>query len=100
MADIIHAASRFQREVYSRDGALYERLAREGQSPHALVIACADSRVAPEHLVQAGPGDIFVCRNAGNIVPPFAEMNGGVTSAVEYAVVALGVTDIVVCGHS
>ena len=100
MADIIHAASRFQGEVYSRDRALYERLAREGQSPNALVIACADSRVAPEHLVQAGPGDIFVCRNAGNIVPPFAQMNGGVTSAVEYAVVALGVTDIVVCGHS
>lgn len=100
MADIIHAASRFQGEVYARDRALYERLAREGQKPNALVIACADSRVAPEHLTQAGPGDIFVTRNAGNIVPPFAQMNGGVSSAIEYAVVALGVTDIVVCGHS
>ena len=100
MADIIHAASRFQREVFSRDRALYERLAREGQSPKALVIACADSRVAPEHITQSGPGEIFVTRNAGNIVPPFAQMNGGVSSAIEYAVVALGVTDIVVCGHS
>lgn len=100
MADIIDAAARFQREAFPRHQALYQRLAREGQKPNALIIACADSRVAPEHLVQAGPGEIFVCRNAGNIVPPFAQMNGGVSSAIEYAVVALGVADIVVCGHS
>lgn len=100
MADILDAASRFQGEVFPRQKALYERLARDGQSPKALVIACADSRVAPEHITQAGPGEIFVCRNAGNIVPPFAQMNGGVSSAIEYAVVALGVADIVVCGHS
>ena len=100
MADIINAASRFHGEVYSRHRALYEKLAREGQSPNALVISCADSRVVPELIAQAGPGELFVCRNAGNIVPPFAQMNGGVSSAIEYAVVALGVTDIVVCGHS
>jgi carbonic anhydrase len=56
--------------------------------------------VAPEHITQTGPGELFVCRNAGNIVPPFSQMNGGVSSAIEYAVVALGVRDIVVCGHS
>ena len=100
MADIIDAASRFQGEVFSRDKALYQRLAREGQSPNALVISCADSRVVPELIAQAGPGELFVCRNAGNIVPPFGQMNGGVSSAIEYAVVALGVSDIVVCGHS
>lgn len=100
MADVIRAASRFQREVFSRDKAFYQRLAREGQKPNALVIACADSRVAPELIAQAGPGELFVCRNAGNIVPPFAQMNGGVSSAIEYGVTALGVTDIVVCGHS
>lgn len=100
MADILDAALRFQGEVFSRDKALYQRLARDGQSPKALVISCADSRVVPELITQAGPGELFVCRNAGNIVPPYAQMNGGVSSAIEYAVVALGVEDIVVCGHS
>jgi carbonic anhydrase len=56
--------------------------------------------VVPELITQAGPGELFVCRNAGNIVPPFSQANGGVSSAVEYAVVALKVRDIVVCGHS
>ncbi|PIK70617.1 carbonic anhydrase, partial [Methylobacterium frigidaeris] len=66
---------------------MYERLVRDGQQPKALIIACADSRVSPEHITQAGPGELFVCRNAGNIVPPFSQMNGGVSSAIEYAVV-------------
>lgn len=79
---------------------MYRRLVREGQSPKALFIACADSRVSPEHITQSGPGELFVCRNAGNIVPPFSQVNGGVSSAIEYAVVALGVNDIVICGHS
>ena len=65
---------------------------RDGQHPNALIIACADSRVSPEHITQAGPGELFVCRNAGNIVPPFAQQNGGVSSAIEYAVVAYGVS--------
>jgi carbonic anhydrase len=64
------------------------------------MISCADSRVVPEHIMQAEPGDLFVCRNAGNIVPPYATANGGVTSTVEYAVMVLGIGDIIVCGHS
>src|SRR3546814_11374470 len=64
------------------------------------MISCADSRIVPEHIMQADPGDLFVCRNAGNIVPPHATQNGGVTSTVEYAVMVLGVRDIIVCGHS
>jgi carbonic anhydrase len=64
------------------------------------MISCADSRVVPEHIMQAQPGDLFVCRNAGNIVPPFSNHTGGVSSTVEYAVMALGVRDIIVCGHS
>jgi len=79
---------------------MYRQLVRDGQHPSALIIACADSRVAPEHITQAGPGELFVCRNAGNIVPPASDVVGGVSSAIEYAVVALGVRDIVVCGHS
>src|SRR3978361_1672538 len=64
------------------------------------MISCADSRVIPEMITQCGPGELFVCRNAGNIVPPLAQMNGGVSSAIEYAVMALGVRDIGICGHS
>ncbi|MDR4305635.1 hypothetical protein IHQ68_03230 [Chelatococcus sambhunathii] len=92
MADIIRAASRFQREALSRDEALYQRLARDGQNSNALVVACADSRVAPELIAQAQPGELFVRRNAGDIVPPFARMTGGAPSAAEYGVTALEVT--------
>jgi carbonic anhydrase len=63
-------------------------------------ISCADSRIVPELILQAEPGDLFVTRNAGNIVPPFGQVNGGVSSAVEYAVVALGISEIIVCAHS
>lgn len=100
MDNILDRAGRFRGEVFERESALYQRLVSDGQSPKALMISCADSRVVPEHITQAGPGELFVCRNAGNIVPPFAQANGGVSSTVEYAVVVLGVRDIVVCGHS
>jgi carbonic anhydrase len=97
---IIQGISTFRGSVFPGQQRMYQRLVRDGQHPKALIIACADSRVAPEHITQTGPGELFVCRNAGNIVPPFSQMNGGVSSAIEYAVVALGVRDIVVCGHS
>lgn len=100
MDNILDRAGRFRGEIFERESALYESLVRNGQEPKALMISCADSRVVPEHITQAGPGELFVCRNAGNIVPPFAQANGGVSSTVEYAVVVLKVRDIVVCGHS
>lgn len=100
MDNILDRAGRFRGEIFERESALYQTLAHDGQSPKALMISCADSRVVPELITQAAPGDLFVCRNAGNIVPPFSQANGGVSSAVEYAVVALKVRDIVVCGHS
>ncbi|MBB3962973.1 carbonic anhydrase [Rhizobium metallidurans] len=100
MGDLLKGISSFRGAVFPDNSALYEKLAREGQSPQALMISCADSRVMPETITQSGPGELFVCRNAGNIVPPFQTMNGGVSSAIEYAVVALGVRDIIVCGHS
>jgi len=100
----IHAmargVARFQDEVYPREQALYRKLVHDGQKPKALMISCADSRVIPEMITQCGPGELFVCRNAGNIVPPFGPTTGGVSSVIEYAVLALGVRDIVVCGHS
>jgi len=97
---VLERAAHFRGQISSSQSALYRRLASHGQQPKALMISCADSRVVPELITQAQPGDLFVCRNAGNIVPPFSQANGGVSSAVEYAVVALGVRDIVVCGHS
>lgn len=100
MNDLIGRVLDFQRDVFPIRSDLYERLATAGQSPKALIISCADSRVVPEEILRAQPGDLFVCRNAGNIVPPYSQANGGVTSTVEFAVVALGVRDIIVCGHS
>ena len=100
MNELIGRVFSFEKDTFPNKSALYNRLATDGQSPKALMISCADSRIVPEHIMQAEPGDLFVCRNAGNIVPPFTETNGGVSSTVEYAVVALGVRDIIVCGHS
>ncbi|HEY0624935.1 carbonic anhydrase [Sphingomonas sp.] len=100
MNDLIGRVFSFEKQVFPNQSALYEQLASNGQSPKALMISCADSRIVPEHIMQAQPGDLFVCRNAGNIVPPFATQNGGVSSTVEYAVAVLGVRDIIVCGHS
>jgi len=100
MNELIGRIFKFEKHVFARHADLYSRLATNGQSPKALMISCADSRIVPELILQAEPGDLFVTRNAGNIVPPFAQANGGVSSAVEYAVLALGVTDIIVCGHS
>lgn len=100
MDTILRGVAHFRGTIFPGQRQMYERLVRDGQHPKALVIACADSRVSPEHITQAGPGELFVTRNAGNIVPPFNQPNGGVSSAIEYAVMALGVRDIVVCGHS
>lgn len=100
MNELIGRVFDFEKKVYEDSRALYSKLANHGQEPKALMISCADSRVVPEQIMQAQPGDLFVCRNAGNIVPPYATQNGGVTSTVEYAVMALGIRDIIVCGHS
>jgi carbonic anhydrase len=98
--ELIGRVLHFEKRVFPQAQALYAKLAADGQSPKALMISCADSRVVPEYMVQAEPGDLFVCRNAGNMVPPFMETVGGVSATVEFAVVALGVRDIIVCGHS
>jgi carbonic anhydrase len=99
MDHIIDGVLRFQRDVYPNRQALFHDLAL-GQSPLAMFIGCADSRIVPEMLTQQGPGSLFVVRNAGNIVPPNSNQPGGVTASIEYAVAVLGVPDIVICGHS
>lgn len=90
----------FRAEVYPGREELYRRAVVEEQRPHTLFIACADSRVEPNEIVQAGPGEVFVMRNIGNIVPAYGEMLGGVSAAIEFAVKALKVKHIVICGHT
>lgn len=99
MQDIIDGFLTFQRDAFPKRAALFQDLASR-QSPRALFISCSDSRLVPELVTQREPGDLFVIRNAGNIVPSYGPEPGGVCAAVEYAVTALGVADIVICGHS
>jgi carbonic anhydrase len=91
---------RFQSEVHAESADDYQRLGSTPQQPHTLVIACADSRVDVERLVSAGPGEVFIARNIGNMVPAYGDMLGGVSAVIEYAVTALKVQHIAVCGHS
>lgn len=99
MQKIIEGFLKFQNEVFPERSELFKRLADQ-QNPHVLFITCSDSRVVPELLTQQDPGDLFVIRNAGNIVPSYGPEPGGVSATVEYAVSVLGVSDIVICGHS
>jgi carbonic anhydrase len=78
---------------------LFERLA-EGQKPDALFITCSDSRINPNLITQSEPGELFIIRNAGNLVPPYGAANGGEGATIEFAVVGLGIEHIIVCGHS
>jgi carbonic anhydrase len=91
---------RFRTDVYPENEATYLKAVSEPQTPLALFVACADSRIDPEKITQSGPGDLFVLRNIGNMVPAYGEMLGGVSAVVEYAVSALKVKHIVVCGHT
>ncbi len=91
---------RFQQDVYPARQDEYAYAAQNPQKPHTLLITCSDSRIDPEALTQSGPGQIFVTRNIGNMVPPYGEMLGGVSAVVEYAVDALGVQHAVICGHT
>jgi carbonic anhydrase len=97
---LLAGVRQFQRDVYPQREAEYRRLVREGQKPHALFITCADSRIDPELITQSEPGEIFVSRNIGNLVPAYGEVLGGVSSIIEYAVTGLQVSHVVVCGHT
>lgn len=99
MEKIISGVKRFQQDAYTQRKALFDELAT-GQSPEVLFITCADSRIDPNLITQTGPGDLFVCRNAGNVVPPKGTATSGITASIEFAVAALKVKHIVICGHT
>jgi carbonic anhydrase len=99
MHKLLEGYQKFQIEVFPKRAELFKSL-ESGQKPSTLFLTCSDSRIVPDMILQSDPGELFISRNAGNIVPPYGEVNGGVTATIEYAVLALGVQNIVVCGHS
>jgi carbonic anhydrase len=99
MQKLVDGIHQFQANVFGSEPEFFAQLAH-GQSPETLFITCSDSRINPNLITQTRPGDLFILRNAGNIVPPYGAANGGEGATIEYAVAALGVRDIIVCGHS
>ncbi len=99
LARITRGVAKFQTEVYPAQRGLFEKL-KHRQEPMAMFFTCADSRILPNVLLQAGPGEIFTERTPGNIVPKYSEHVGGVTASVEYAILVLHVPLIIVCGHT
>jgi carbonic anhydrase len=99
MRRIVDGIHHFQKDVFPTKRDLFRKLA-EGQSPRVLFVTCGDSRIVPDLIMQTNPGELFICRNAGNIVPPFGDVVGGVSATIEYAVVALEIPNVIICGHS
>jgi carbonic anhydrase len=100
--ELLHGLSNFKKDYFREFEDHYRKLVAEGQKPATLFIGCSDSRVVPSVITNTGPGDLFVVRNVGNIVPRFEVDEGhhGVSAAIDYAVDVLEVRDIIVCGHS
>jgi carbonic anhydrase len=99
MQKLVAGIHQFQQDSFRPLQGLFEQLSH-GQKPETLFITCSDSRIVPNLLTQSNPGDLFIVRNAGNIVPPHSSISGGEAATIEFAVAGLGVRDIIVCGHS
>jgi carbonic anhydrase len=100
MEKLIQGIHRFQADVFNVRRDFFRGLV-DGQRPQALFITCSDSRMVPDLICQADPGDLFVIRNAGNIIPPYTPgVAAGEAATIEYAIKALGIKDIIVCGHT
>ncbi|MDA8364823.1 MAG: carbonic anhydrase [Gammaproteobacteria bacterium] len=100
--ELVSGFRRFQKHYFSEDRGLYERLTRQGQSPKVMIVACCDSRVDPAIITDSDPGDLFVVRNVANLIPP-CELGGGyhgTSAALEFAVSALHVSQLIVMGHA
>lgn len=99
MQKLIEGLQYYQTKIFGSQRELFERLS-QGQTPDVLFITCSDSRINPNLLTQSEPGELFILRNAGNLVPPYGAVQGGEAATIEFAVAALGVKDIIVCGHT
>jgi carbonic anhydrase len=100
MQKLVQGLHKFRTEIYPGQRELYDELAN-GQSPDTLFITCSDSRISPNQLTQTEPGDLFILRNAGNLIPAYnGNQVGGEGATIEFAIVELGVKHIVVCGHT
>ncbi len=99
LTKIVEGVKKFQTEVYPAQRAMFESL-KGRQQPIAMFVTCADSRVVPNLFTQTGPGEIFIERNPGNLVPHYGEFVGGVSSGVEYAMLVLKVPLVIICGHT
>jgi carbonic anhydrase len=99
MKRLIKGLHEFQTNYFSTHRELFELLS-QGQKPRFLFITCSDSRIDPNLITQTEPGEMFIIRNAGNIIPPYGATNGGEGASVEYAIHALGIQEVIVCGHS
>jgi carbonic anhydrase len=99
MRKLITGIREFQSSYYAEHRDLFAELG-QGQDPRVLFITCSDSRIDPNLMVQADPGELFVIRNAGNIIPPYGSANGGEGASVEYALQALNIDQIIICGHN
>ncbi|HEX4067892.1 MAG TPA: carbonic anhydrase [Acidobacteriaceae bacterium] len=99
MKRLFDGYTRFRRDVFPGMKEHFHLLA-DSQAPEFLFITCSDSRVVPDLIFQTEPGDMFLCRTAGNVIPRHGDLPGGVSATIEYAVEVLHVRHIVVCGHS
>ena len=99
MDKLVTGLKAFSKTGFEGNRKLFKEL-EGGQAPEALLITCSDSRIDPNLITQTLPGDLFICRNAGNIVPPHSPITGGITASIEYAVAVLNVPHIIICGHS
>jgi carbonic anhydrase len=95
----VEGIHQFQANVFRPQREWFERLAA-GQCPQARFVTCSDSRVNPNLITQTDPGDLFIVRNAGNIVPPHHPLPGGEEATIEFALTELGIRDVIVCGHT
>lgn len=99
MTQIIRGVLNFQKRVFGAKESLFQKLG-QGQNPLALFITCSDSRIHPDLLTQTEPGELFVIRNAGNLVPTHESGPWGEAATIEYAIKQLHIRDIIICGHS
>jgi carbonic anhydrase len=99
MEKLISGLAKFQKTDFQKNKALFKELANK-QEPETLFVTCSDSRIDPNLITQTSSGELFICRNAGNIVPPHTLVTGGITASIEFAVMVLGVKHIVICGHT